>query len=40
VVTNEEPNTFYEAWNHDDPKVRDKWREAINEVFDEMSKDE
>jgi hypothetical protein len=33
-----EPSTFKEAWNHDDPRSQEKWREAINEEFEEMEK--
>jgi Reverse transcriptase (RNA-dependent DNA polymerase) len=40
MVINEEPTTFEQAWNHQDPKVRERWREAINKEFDEMSKKE
>ena len=40
MVINEEPTTFEQAWNHQDPKIKEKWREAINEEFDEMSKKE
>jgi hypothetical protein len=37
-VINEEPSAFYQAWNHNDPKVRENWRAAINIEFDEMNK--
>ena len=40
IVINEEPTTFEQAWNHQDPKIREKWRDAINKEFDEMSKKE
>jgi Reverse transcriptase (RNA-dependent DNA polymerase) len=40
MVINEEPATFDIAWNHKDPTIRDKWREAINKKLDEMSKKE
>jgi hypothetical protein len=40
IVINEEPTTFEQAWNHQDPKVRERWWEAINKEFDEMSKKE
>jgi hypothetical protein len=40
MVINEEPATFEQAWNHQDPKITEKWREAINKEFDEMSKKE
>jgi hypothetical protein len=33
-----EPTTFEEAWNHDDPRSQEKWREAINKEFEEMEK--
>jgi hypothetical protein len=39
-VVNEEPTTFDRAWNHKDPKVREKWREAINKELKEMNKKE
>jgi hypothetical protein len=32
------PTTFEEAWNHDDPRSREKWREAINKEIEEMEK--
>jgi Reverse transcriptase (RNA-dependent DNA polymerase) len=35
---NEEPSTFNQAWNHEDPKVKENWRAAINKEFDEMNK--
>ena len=35
-----EPTTFDEAWNHDDPRIREKWREAINKELEEMDKKE
>jgi hypothetical protein len=35
MVINEEPSTFEQAWNHQDPKVRERWREAINKEFDD-----
>jgi len=35
-----EPTSFEEAWNHADPKIQRKWREAINKEFEEMSKKE
>jgi hypothetical protein len=40
VVEQKEPATFDEAWNHDDPRSREKWREAINKEFEEMKKKE
>jgi hypothetical protein len=34
-VIDEEPSSFDEVWNHDDPKARGKWRDAIKkELFD------
>jgi hypothetical protein len=33
-----EPITFEEAWNHDDPRSQEKWREAVNKEFEEMEK--
>jgi hypothetical protein len=35
---NEEPSTFSQAWNHEDPKVKENWRVAISKEFDEMNK--
>jgi hypothetical protein len=31
-----EPTNFEKAWNHDDPRSQEKWREAINKEFVEM----
>ena len=38
LATNEmkEPTTFDEAWNHKDPMIRKKWREAIHKEFRDM----
>jgi Zn-dependent M16 (insulinase) family peptidase len=33
-----ETTTFEEAWNHDDPRSREKWLEAMNKEFEEMQK--
>jgi hypothetical protein len=38
IVIDEEPSTFDEAWNHDDPKVREKWRDAIKKDLCVMDK--
>ena len=40
TVLHEEPKTFEEAWNNEDTKIREKWREAINKEFEEMNKKE
>jgi hypothetical protein len=32
------PSSFDEAWNHDDPKVRGKWRDAIKKKLNDMDK--
>ena len=32
----EEPNTFYEAWNHHNPKTRNLCREAIKKELNSM----
>jgi hypothetical protein len=37
-VINEEPITFSQALNHEDPKVRENWLSAINKDFDDMNK--
>jgi hypothetical protein len=29
IVIDEELSNFDEAWNHDDPKARGKWRDTI-----------
>ena len=34
----EEPKTFHEAWFHEDPVQRKKWREAIGKEFGDMNK--
>ena len=38
IATNEikEPSTFDEAWNHPDPLIRKRWREAIRKEFRDM----
>ena len=33
----EEPKKFSEAWNHPDPVMREKWREAIKKEFGDMT---
>jgi hypothetical protein len=35
-----EPTTFEEAWNHDDPRSQEIWREAIKKYFEEMEKNQ
>jgi hypothetical protein len=37
-VINEEPSTFHQAWNHEDPNVKENWRAAIKKEFDEVNK--
>jgi hypothetical protein len=37
-VIDGEPTTCNQAWNHEDPKVRENWRAVIDKEFDEMSK--
>ena len=32
----EEPRTFNEAWNHQEPKIRNLWREAIEKELNNM----
>jgi hypothetical protein len=34
----EEPNSFQEAWDHEDPLQRTQWREAIHKEFRNMNK--
>jgi hypothetical protein len=29
IVIDEEPSTFDEVWNHEDPKARGKWQDVI-----------
>jgi hypothetical protein len=29
IVIDEEPSSFDEAWNHDDPKANGKWQDSI-----------
>jgi hypothetical protein len=38
IVIDEEPSSFDEAWNHDDPKARGKWRDAIKKELNDMDK--
>jgi hypothetical protein len=38
IVIDEEPSTFDEACNHDDPKARGKWRDAIKNELHDMDK--
>jgi hypothetical protein len=33
IMINEESSTFDEAWDHEDPKARRKWRDAIKRSF-------
>jgi hypothetical protein len=33
IMMDEEPSTFDKAWNHEDPKARVKWRDAIKRSF-------
>ena len=40
MVINEEPSNFDQAWNHKDSMIREKWREAINNEFEEIIKKE
>jgi len=37
-VTEEEPQSFEEAFNHPDKAQRDKWRAAIKKEFNDMNK--
>ena len=32
----EEPKTFSEAWNHQEPKIRNQWREAMKKELTNM----
>ena len=32
----EEPKTFSEAWNHQEPKIRNQWREAMKKELNNM----
>ena len=34
----EEPRSFREAWDHPDPFQQEKWHEAIQKEFNDMSK--
>jgi hypothetical protein len=38
IVIDEEPSSFDEAWNHDDPKARGKWQDAIKKELCGMCK--
>jgi hypothetical protein len=38
IVIYEEPSSFDEAWNHDDPKAIEKWRDAIKKELCDMDK--
>jgi hypothetical protein len=38
IVIDEEPSSFDEAWNHDDPKAGQKWRNDIKKELDDMDK--
>jgi hypothetical protein len=38
IVIDEESSTFNEAWNHEDPKAREKWRDAIKKELSDMDK--
>jgi hypothetical protein len=38
IVIDEEPSSFDEAWNHDDPKARGKWQDAIEKELCDMDK--
>jgi hypothetical protein len=33
IIVDEEPSTFQEAWNHEDPKARGKLQNAIKRSF-------
>jgi hypothetical protein len=33
IIIDEEPSSFDEVWNHDDPSSRGKWRDAIKRSF-------
>jgi hypothetical protein len=37
-VIDEKPSSFDEAWNHDDPKGRGKWPDAIEKELCDMDK--
>jgi hypothetical protein len=37
-VIDEEPSTFDEVWNHDDPKAKGKWQDAIKKELKNMDK--
>jgi hypothetical protein len=36
ILIDEESSSFDEAWNHDDPKARRKWRDAIKKELNDM----
>jgi hypothetical protein len=38
IIIDENPSSFDEAWNHDDPKARGKWRDAIKKELCNMDK--
>jgi hypothetical protein len=38
IVIDEEPSSFDEAWNHQDPKARGKWRDGIEKELCDMDK--
>jgi hypothetical protein len=38
IVIDEESSTFDEAWNHEDPKAKGKWRDAIKKELCDMDK--
>jgi hypothetical protein len=37
IVINGDPAMFDQAWNHEDPKIREYWQVAIKQEFDEMN---
>jgi hypothetical protein len=36
IVIDEKPSSFDEAWSHDDPKARGKWRDSIKKKLCDM----
>ena len=38
IMTNDEPRTFQEAWDHSDMIKREKWRAAIQKEFNDMNR--
>jgi hypothetical protein len=38
IMIDEEPSSFDEAWNHDDPKACGKWRDDIKKKLCDMDK--